>query len=211
MNLFKKLKNLATKTSKSDNDTTQTADTKNHHAQDDSHPISRRIGEWVDSHNWKYDHRTPDDDSQLRTHRFLLRFNDNIDDVKLQWNCIIRIHEKTQLITLYGLPQITIPRSHYLLVMSIISAVNYALGFGSIDFNITTGDLHAKVSFDAEFTDLSDKALASYLQACASITAKTYDLINSSINSPDDIHNALLSELSATQDETYYLMTDTRQ
>lgn len=205
MSLFKKLKNLATKISKPDNDTAQkTVDT-----QDIPHAISKRVGEWLDSHNWKYDHRTPNDNGY--THHFLLRFNDSIDDVKLQWNCIIRIHETTQLITLYGLPQMTIPKSHYLLVMSVINAVNYVLKFGSIEFNTTTGDLHAKVSFDAEFTDLSDKALASYLQACASITAKAYELINDSINSPDDVYKTLLSELSVNQDEIYYLMTNTRQ
>lgn len=87
-----------------------------------------------------------------------------------------------------------------------VGVVSYALGFGSIDFNVKTGGLHTKVSFDAEFTVLSDKALSSYFKACASITAKTHELITDAINDPDAVLEFLLSG-----NDDYYLVNDTVQ
>lgn len=165
--------------------------------------VSEQIKAWLDSENWVYEHHTPDDDDEMITHYFSLGFSGLAKGSNFQWGCIIRVQEKTQLVTLYGLPKISIPPDHRSLISTMAGVVSYAIGFGSIDFNIKTGGLHAKVSFDAEFTVLSNRALSSYFTACASITAKAHELITNTIDDP----NAVLEFLLSGSDD-YYLVND---
>lgn len=181
-------------------------------------PISGRIETWIKSHDWSYEHVPADDGDELRTHHFIIGFRDGRD---FAWNCLIRVHEKNQLISLQGILPTDIDKKHYLPVIAMFSAVNCNLGIGSLEFDVTTGTVRTKLGFDGEFTTLSDHALNSYLQGLASLTEKAHELINDILQDPNPRQDllTLLEEqgIFSTDTETdtagnpYFVPTHTAQ
>lgn len=128
-----------------------------------AHPITSEIMAWLDKQEWKYDHRTPSDGE---THHIVMGFSDREND----WTCVFRINESNQLVTVFGILENSVPVSHYTAMLMELSKMNMNIGFGSIEFDPTDGEVRAKVAFDVEFNALTDKSLGCYLQAVAGLT-----------------------------------------
>lgn len=151
-------------------------------------PITNRIGQWLDDKGWKYDHILPDDDDELRTHHFSLGFRDDNDYF---WHCFIRIHEKNQIVTITGLPAIEIDKAYFLQILTTFNTINNTLAIGSFELNTVTSTVHARISFDAEFTTLSDQALDCYLQGLAGLTERVYEVVSLILKDPKPNQNFL--------------------
>lgn len=145
-------------------------------------PISERIEAWLNGHGWKYEHVLPEDDDELRTHHFLMGFR---DENNYLWNCLIRVHEKNQLISFQGMPELEIEKKYYLPILAMLSAINCTIGIGNMELDVSRGMIQTKLGVDGEFTNLSDHALNSYLQGIASLTEKAYDLVSVILKDPN--------------------------
>lgn len=130
------------------------------------HAVSTRIMAWLDKQGWKYEHRTPEEDAEMRTHHMILSFTDNQSD----WTCVFRVNENNQLVAIFGVLTETVPPSHYASILMKIARANLNIAFGSIELDPFDGEVRVKISIDAEFSTLSDKALGCYLQGVAGLT-----------------------------------------
>lgn len=179
--------------------------------------ISSRIQNWLDSQDWHYEHYPPDDDDDLRTHHFVMGFRDN----DFHWSCIIRVHEKNQLITFQGLIPEPVATPYYLPIMAIFTATNYNLSIGSLEFDVNSGIARAKIGIDGEFSRLSDTALSCYLQGIAGLTEKAAELIAAILQDPNPNQNlvevlmeqGILKAPNETieNDKSYFLIGETLQ
>lgn len=134
---------------------------------DDTHayPITKRIKTWLDGHDWKYDHRFPDDDDD-GVHHLIMGFS----DAENEWTCVFKIHERTQLVTVFGILEDAVPMTHYAPVLVALSRINTRVIFGSVNLDASDGEVRAKVSFDAEFGVVDERSLGCYMQAVAGLT-----------------------------------------
>lgn len=142
---------------------------------DEAHqlPITNRIKTWLDDQGWRYDHRPPSENAS-RTHHLILGFTDKNNQ---DWTCIFRINESNQLVTLFGVIEESIPTYHYAQTMVETSQANMKIGYGNLELDPYDGELRAKVSFDGEFTSISDRALSCYVQAVSGLIDIAYNII----------------------------------
>lgn len=138
-------------------------------ADDHLQPITNHLIEWVKLHDWNFTHHEPETDDKLRTHHIVIGFS-GADDDDFAWNCVIRIAEKNQLVTMYGVLLDEVPETHHLNLLVAFNQINQSIHFGSVDFDLQTGNMRAKLSFDAEFTHLSMMMLNNYMQALVGLT-----------------------------------------
>lgn len=167
MKLFDKLKNLLTKTQPDTDNNPQPSNSS-------PHPITDRITTWLVAQDWHYEHRKPNPKTDGRTHHVILTFTDNSSD----WTCVFRINEQNQLVAMFGVLAQTVPPSHYAPMLMKIAHANLNIAFGSIELDPTDGEVRVKMSVDAEFSTLSDKALACYLQGLSGLTELAGRLFN---------------------------------
>lgn len=119
---------------------------------------------WFDGQSWKYEHRPPEGD--LHIHHLIAGFTDNEHD----WTCVFRIHEQNDLVTIFGILDEVVPVSHYTAVMMAFAKANMTIGYGSLELDVSDGEVRAKLAFDGEFTTINDKSLGCYMQAVAGLT-----------------------------------------
>ncbi|MDO4426970.1 MAG: YbjN domain-containing protein [Moraxella sp.] len=136
-------------------------------------PVSQRVIAWLDERQWHYQHYEPTLDDELRCHHFVVGFKND----SYQWNCIIRIFEKNQLVSLVAIINSDLPTKYHVALMTALNQINTGLNIGSLDFNPKTGDIRARLGFDAEFSLLSYRLLDSYLQGVAGLIDRAYDTI----------------------------------
>lgn len=216
MALLKKLKSLINTTTP-----TQQDDPIQHTPSDPSlahlSPISDRIRAWLDGNQWFYHHTPPDDDDSTRTHHIMLGFRDESD---FSWNCLIVIHEKSQLVSFYGNVDYPnkIDEAYFLPLFMVFSTINQSLSLGNLEFIAQTGDLRAKIGVDGEFTQLSDRMLGSYMQGLATLTKQAYEvaMMVTMTHTPGDDASSILAsmgwEIDETEDEQgFFVPTHTPQ
>lgn len=127
------------------------------------HPITSDIMAWLDTQNWRYDHRLPEDEGRM--HHLIMGFSDHEHD----WTCVFRINEENQLVMVFGILEESVPVSHYTAMLMELAKVNMNISFGHIEFDPMDGEVRVKIAFDVEFNVLNDKSLGCYLQAVAGL------------------------------------------
>lgn len=204
MALFKKLKSLVT-TNDNDSQAPQENDTppKNDKALAHLSPITNRIKEWLDDNDWLYHHTPPEKDDDSRTHHIGLGFRDESD---FGWNCLIIIQERNQLVSLNGKVDMDEPidPEYFLPVFVMFSTINQSLSIGNLELSAKTGDLYARIGFDAEFTELSDRMLNSYLQGLSTLAKQAYEVATmvTTLHNPNDNALSILKNIGWGDDET---------
>ncbi len=187
MKILKKLRQLIK--SKSQKSTPQTTEpvivpeavSDNDSEDDYLHPITSRIMQWLDKHQWKYEHQKPKADK--RVHHLVLGFAMHEND-RDDWLCVIRVNESNQLITMFGISEDSVPEKYYAPVLVAIAKANINIGYGNLELDIDDGEFRAKISLDAEFTKLTDKSLECYIQAVSNLMS-VIDDINKTIKQDD--------------------------
>lgn len=134
-------------------------------------PITSAIANWLDSHDWQYEHRPSDAYGMMpsgvaQVHHLIVPFGDGDED----WTCVFRINERTHLVSVFGVLTDVVPVTHYAPMMMAIAMANLGIPFGNLELDPTDGEVRAKASFDAEFTTITDHTLDCYLQGVASLT-----------------------------------------
>lgn len=146
-------------------------------------PITSAIANWLDSHGWQLEHRPSDAYGMMpsgvaQVHHLIVPFGDGVDE----WTCVFRINERTKLVSVFGVLTDVVPLSHYAPMMMAIAMANLGIPFGNLEMDPTDGEVRAKVSFDAEFTNLDDHTLDCYLQGVASLTELAQKLYHDVMN-----------------------------
>lgn len=136
------------------------------------YPVTQRVMTWLDAQDWHYEHKKSEHDS--RTHHLIMSFTDNSAD----WTCVFRINERTQMLSIYGILPDIVPLSHYAPMLTKIAYANLNISFGNIELDPTDGEVRVKMSIDAEFSPLNDRALGCYLQGVASLTELAQKIFN---------------------------------
>ncbi len=224
MALFHKLKKALTGNDdhQPSNDTSDSAqspsDKLNARADDHLQPITNHIIEWVKLNDWHFTHHQPDADDKFRTHHIIIGFSGAEED-DFAWNCVIRVVEKNQLVTMYGVLLGEIDEAYHLNVLIAFNQINYSISFGSVEFDLQTGNVRAKLSFDAEFSHLTTLMLGNYMQALIGLTEMAHrTLQNIHHTQPSQNFQQLLTEYGyhdldddLKDDGTYYMPTHLAQ
>ena len=128
------------------------------------YPITTRIMSWLDETSWRYEHRPLGQDS--RVHYLVLGFADKGHE----WDCVFRICEKSQVVVILGILRDSIPVSHYASVLMAIAKVNSTINYGHLELDPTCGDVQVKLTFDTEFTHITNHMLNCHIQVVAAMT-----------------------------------------
>lgn len=204
MKFLKKLKNIFKPRNQPTNSPNPALPT--HH-----YPVTQRVMTWLDTQDWRYEHKKSEHDS--RTHHLIMSFTDNSSD----WTCVFRINERTQMLSIYGILPDIIPLSHYAPMLTKIAYANLNIGFGNIELDPTDGEVRVKMSVDAEFSPLNDRALGCYLQGVASLTElaqKMFDEVMTELEPSPLVHDYLETpeyEADAQTDSDFFMPTQQAQ
>lgn len=82
--------------------------------------------------------------------------DDSLEDMSttnsgdLEWGCVIRIHEHTQLIAIYGVLPFYLPPSHLQAGVTLATQLNYDMMLGCVEIDIRDGEIRFKNSLDLE-------------------------------------------------------------
>lgn len=196
-------------------DTPSTSDTSDasalHHTASEDNPpqylspITNHLEAWLTKCNWHYKRHDAEHDDTSRTHHLSFTFGDDGYD----WNCVLRISEKNQLVTFYGLLLVEVPASHYLNLMSQFADINTHTSFGSIEFDLRTGDIRVKLAIDAEFTELSERALGTYMQGMAGLVDLAHQVYRQAMDETplDNLSTFIREKTRQDDDGEYYAPT----
>lgn len=157
-------------------------------------PISERIKSWIEAQDWRYQHYEPDEMDEFRVHHFVIGFRND----EFEWNCVIAVFEKSQLVNFQGVILREYSPDEYLSVMTAITQINYGLMLGNLDFDMATGSVRARIGFDGEFAILSNHALDSYMQGLVTLMERARAVIDSTLDETPPI--STLGELLAQKD-----------
>lgn len=174
---------------------------------DDAHqlPITNRIKAWLDEEGWRYEHHLPTENASRTQHLILGFTNKNSQE----WTCIFRINESNQLVTLFGIIQETVLVCHYAQTLVEISRANLNIGYGNIELDPYDGELRVKISFDGEFTSISDRMLSCYMQAVSSLVDIAYAIIKNAQQDSTPSHN--VNDYLELTDEVDIVINDQHQ
>ncbi len=138
------------------------------------------------------------------------------DKGEVEWGCVIRVHEHTQLVAFYGVLPFQLPESHLQAGMTLATQLNYDMMLGCVEIDIRDGEIRFKNSLDLEpiinaSGGLVPATVISYLlKGVMAMTASFAPLFSDLIASdPQDFElETLLDELNQAQmDKTFFLAT----
>lgn len=139
---------------------------------------------------------------------------------EVEWGCVIRVHEHTQLVAFYGVLPFQLPESHLQAGMVLATQLNYDMMLGCVEVDIRDGEIRFKNSLDLEPVinasgGFVPPTVISYLlKGVMAMTASFAPLFSDLIASdPQDFElDTLLEELNKAQmDKTFFLATRVRQ
>lgn len=139
-----------------------------------------------------------------------------IEKGEVEWGCVIRVHEHTQLVSFYGVLPFHLPESHLQAGMTLATQLNYDMMLGCVEIDIRDGEIRFKNSLDLEpiinaSGGFVPPTVISYLlKGVMAMTASFAPLFSDLITSdPKDFElDTLLEELSKAQmDKTFFLAT----
>ena len=138
----------------------------------------------------------------------------------VEWGCVIRVHEHTQLVAFYGILPFQLPESHLQAGMTLATQLNYDMMLGCVEIDIRDGEIRFKNSLDLEpiinaSGGMVPANVISYLlKGVMAMTASFAPLFSDLIASdPQDFElETLLDEINKAQmDRTFFLATQVRQ
>lgn len=141
-------------------------------------------------------------------------FTMQVADGERDWGCLLRYFETEQLLAVYSIFPFSVPEPHRGEMLAVLAYLNYDLVIGNLELDIYDGEVRFKTSLDLEVTGLSVMILSYLLQSNFSVTSRLHDTLADVIAKPTPAENAseaVANLLSAQQEKTFYLMTETLQ
>lgn len=139
-----------------------------------------------------------------------------IEKGEVEWGCVIRVHEHTQLVAFYGVLPFQLPESHLQAGMTLATQLNYDMMLGCVEIDIRDGEIRFKNSLDLEPTinanggSVPPTVISYLLKGVMAMTASFAPLFSDLIASnPQEFElDTLLEQLSQAQmDRTFFLAT----
>lgn len=143
-----------------------------------------------------------------------------VDNGEVEWGCVIRVHEHTQLVAFYGVLPFHLPESHLQAGMMLATQLNYDMMLGCVEIDIRDGEIRFKNSLDfepiinANGGFVPPTVISYLLKGVMAMTASFAPLFSDLLASdPQDFElDTLLEELNRAQmDKTFFLPTRIRQ
>lgn len=152
--------------------------------------------------------------------------DDSLDDIAssqpedLEWGCVIRVHEHTQLVAMYGILPFQLPASHLQAGITLATQLNYDMMLGCVEIDIRDGEIRFKNSLDMEpiinaSGGIVPPTVISYLlKGIMAMTSSFAPLFTDLLNSDPEAFElqSILDELhKAKANNTFFLATTTPQ
>lgn len=201
-------------------DTTISADARAHEKQitantqeDDDYknaPITQRIQQFLNDQQWHFLHHSPKADDKYHTHHLSMRMQN--DDIN--WVCLFRIQERSQLVAVYGILPFSIPETHRSAALLLTAQLNYDMILGNLEMDLSDGEVRYKTALDIEATGMSDEVLNYLIQSVIAMTTVSYELFNDLLETaePSQDLETLLGEIRQQADaRTFYLPSENIQ
>lgn len=201
-------------------DTTISADARAHEKQitantqeDDDYkdaPITQRIQQFLNDQQWHFLHHAPKTDDKYHTHHLSMRMQN--DDIN--WVCLFRIQERSQLVAVYGILPFSIPETHRSAALLLTAQLNYDMILGNLEMDLSDGEVRYKTALDIEATGMSDAVLNYLIQSVIAMTTVSHELFNDLIETaePSQDLETLLGEIRQQADaRTFYLPSENIQ
>lgn len=173
-------------------------------------PITARFNDYLTDQHWHFTHHYPKANDELQTHHLSLRMKNE----PINWVCLFRIQERTQLVAVYGILPFSIPDSHRNAAMLLKTQLNYDMILGNIEMDLSDGEVRYKTAIDVEAAGMSDEVIRYLIQSVIAMTTVTYELFNDLLANPnpsEDI-DMLLDEIQhQVNDRTYFLPSEQLQ
>lgn len=170
-------------------------------------PITARFNDYLSAQHWHFTHHYPKNNDDLETHHLSLRMKNE----PINWVCLFRIQERTQLVAVYGILPFSIPDSHRNAAMLLKTQLNYDMILGNIEMDLSDGEIRYKTAIDVEAAGMSDEVISYLIQSVIAMTTVTYELFNDLLDNPnpsEDI-DVLLDEIQhQVNDRTYFLPSE---
>ncbi|AWT49866.1 hypothetical protein DLE54_10375 [Psychrobacter sp. YP14] len=142
------------------------------------------------------------------------------DANEVEWGCVIRVHEHTQLVAMYGVLPFSLPETHLEAGLALATQLNYDMMLGCVEIDIRDGEIRFKNSLDLEpiinaSGGIVPPTVISYLlKGVMAMTASFSPLFSDLLASnPEDFElSTILQELHKAQmDKTFFLPTRVTQ
>lgn len=172
-----------------------------------SNPITSRFSQYLKAQHWHFTHYKPKAADSQQTHHLSLRMKHD----HVNWVCLFRIQERTQLVAVYGILPFSIPESHRSAAMLLLTQLNYDMILGNIEMDLSDGEVRYKASLDIEATGITDKVIGSLIQSVIAMTTVSYELFNDLLDNPEpaqDIEHLLDQIRQQVDSRTYFLASD---
>ncbi|SUD89774.1 hypothetical protein [Psychrobacter phenylpyruvicus] len=139
-----------------------------------------------------------------------------IEKGEVEWGCVIRVHEHTQLVAFYGVLPFQLPESHLQAGMTLATQLNYDMMLGCVEIDIRDGEIRFKNSLDLEPIinanggSVPPTVISYLLKGVMAMTASFAPLFSDLLASdPQDFElDSLLDQLNQAQmDRTFFLAT----
>lgn len=144
----------------------------------------------------------------------------SIETGSMEWGCVIRVHEHTQLVAFYGVLPFHLPESHLQAGMVLATQLNYDMMLGCVEIDIRDGEVRFKNSVDfepiinANSGTVPPQVLDYLLKGVMAMTASFAPLFSDLIGrDPQQFElDTLLDDLHKAQmDKTFFLPTQVMQ
>ena len=172
-----------------------------------SSPITSRFSQYLKAQHWHFTHYRPKPNDSQQTHHLSLRMKHE----SVNWVCLFRIQERSQLVAVYGILPFMIPDSHRSAAMLLLTQLNYDMILGNIEMDLNDGEIRYKTSLDIEATGLSDEIISYLIQSVIAMTTVSYELFNDLLDNPEpaqDIEHLLDQIRQQVDSRTYFLASD---
>ena len=170
-------------------------------------PITARFNDYLTDQHWHFTHHHPKSNDDLQTHHLSLRMKNE----PINWVCLFRIQERTQLVAVYGILPFSVPDSHRNAAMLLKTQLNYDMILGNIEMDLSDGEIRYKTAIDVEAAGMADEVISYLIQSVIAMTTVTYELFNDLLDNPnpsEDI-DVLLDEIQhQVNDRTYFLPSE---
>lgn len=128
-------------------------------------------------------------------------FSMHISNQQLNWGCLIRIIEAHQLIAVYSILPIDIPKPLLPVILTLVSRINYDLIIGNFELDLNDGELRFKTSLDAEASPFTLSAFRHLLYSNFSVVSRYFTAFEQALTESKGIVEALDSLEKQLQDD----------
>ncbi|PNK60985.1 hypothetical protein [Psychrobacter sp. FDAARGOS_221] len=141
----------------------------------------------------------------------------DVESEQVEWGCVIRIHEHTQLVAMYGVLPFQLPATHLQAGLTLAAQLNYDMMLGCIEIDIRDGEIRFKNSLDFEPIieshqgEIPAVVISYLLKGVMAMTASFAPLFSDLINSdPQDFElSNILEQRHQQQIENLFFLAST--